>query len=78
MVIVYDPLMKKFRLNLDFSPAVEERLRRLKMKTDASSFTEVFRRALAVYELMTDYHKEGFQIILRKEDTEHIVALIPK
>jgi hypothetical protein len=41
---------KKHNLHLNLSPQAHERMQRLVVKADASSFTEVIRRALAVYE----------------------------
>jgi len=46
---------KKFRLNLDFSEEVRDRLDRLKELTDSGSNVEVIRRSLALLELVLDY-----------------------
>lgn len=74
MDYMYDPLMKKFRLNLDFSPAVEARLKRLKATTDAASFVEVIRRALATYELLVNHTYEG----IGDNDIDRILVLPSK
>ncbi len=59
---------KKFRLNLEFSPNVEEKLQRLKTKSDSASFTEVIRRSLALFDLYVEQAESGGEVIFRDSD----------
>lgn len=52
------------------TPAVAERLERLKALTDAESTTEVFRRALACYEDLATVFCAGGRIVLHPKDGE--------
>lgn len=51
--------MTKQRLNLVLPERSIERLEDLKVKTDASSVTEVIKNALMTYESLADYLSEG-------------------
>lgn len=51
--------MTKQRLNLVLPERSIERLEELKVKTDASSVTEVIKNALMTYESLADYLSEG-------------------
>ncbi len=48
------PPTPKIRLNLDITEQVRDRLLKLQQKSEASSFVEVIRRALALYEMVSD------------------------
>ena len=65
----------RFRLNLEFSEQVRDRLERLSEETD-SSLTEVVRRSLAVLELLLDEQKAGSEIISRRDDGDETKLLI--
>ena len=65
----------KTRLNLEMTVKVKENLERLREQTDAQSFTEVIRRALALYRSLLDYKNTGAQIILRTKDGDRDVFL---
>ena len=47
------------RLNIEVGPAVEDRLKVIRVRTGASSISEVIRRALAVYDDITANEAEG-------------------
>lgn len=59
---------KKFRLNLEFSPKVEERLQKLKTKSDSASVTEVIRRSIALFDLYLEQAEAGGEVIFRDRD----------
>lgn len=59
---------KKERLNLDLPEGAKLRLERLRDSTHADSLSEVVRRALAVYELVSRENIEGSKFIIRSED----------
>jgi hypothetical protein len=40
------------------------------VKSEATSLAEVFRRALAIYELVIDFQKQGGKIVLESRDGE--------
>ena len=56
------------RLTLDVPDPVRERLERLKTKSEASSVTEVVRRALAVYELLLEADVSGGSVLIAASD----------
>lgn len=65
------------RLNLDVSSAVKDTLETLQTRTDATSLTEVVRRALAFYDLATEHRSEEGQIIFRHSDgKEEVLTLL--
>ena len=51
-------------------------MERLRDETEADSLTEVIRRALAVYELLWDQRKEGWETVMRRDGTERSVLII--
>lgn len=59
---------EKVRLNLEVTPEVRARLERLKDQTDAESLTEVFRRALTIYEFIAAHYRDGGTVVLVSED----------
>ena len=67
----------RIRLNLEVSQSVRERLENLKNETEADSLTEVIRRALAVYELLWDQRKSGGKTIVRHDDVEREIIIVP-
>lgn len=65
------------RLNLDVSSAVKDTLETLQARTDATSLTEVVRRALAFYDLATEHSSEQGDIVFRHSDgTEEVLKLL--
>jgi len=60
---------RKRRLQMDISQAAYDRLNRLKDMTDASSFAEVFRNALKLYQLVAEARLQGKNLALQDPDT---------
>ena len=56
------------RLSLDVSPKVREQLDHLEARTEAGSITEVIRRALSLYDLVTEHQMEGGKLVFRHAD----------
>lgn len=63
-------LKKRVRINLEIDSDVREAMAELQQKSGATSVTEVIRRALAVYDLITDHTMHGGKLILRNSDGE--------
>ena len=59
---------KKVRLNLEFTQAVKENLTDLQHRSGSSTLNEVFRKSLALYDLVTTHAKRGGVFILRHKD----------
>ena len=59
---------KTERLNLRISPNEAAKLKALVAQTDASSSTEVIRRALAVYEHLWQAKDAKKEVVIRDED----------
>ena len=69
---------RSVRLNLEIKPQVRKRLDRLRDNTDAETITEVFRRALAVYETLIELSSGASKIVIRQSDGSEIdLILIP-
>ena len=58
----------RVRLHLAVTKDVKRRLDRLLKATDAESLTEVFRRALTVYDDVVTTYNDGGDVILRDSD----------
>ncbi|HUJ48284.1 MAG TPA: ribbon-helix-helix protein, CopG family [Rhizomicrobium sp.] len=56
------------RVQLEMPPQAMDRLTRLKEKTEASSYAEVIRNALRVFEALMDEHEKGAEFQLRQPD----------
>lgn len=56
------------RLNLWLTPNVKQRLESLQARTKAESFTDVFRAALAVYELLIEHIEKGGKLTITDPD----------
>lgn len=55
----------KNRVQLDFPPRSMERLNALKVKTEASSYAEVVKNALRLYEALIEETEAGKQFLIR-------------
>jgi len=64
------------RLSLDVSPKVREQLTDLEARTEAGSITEVIRRALSLYDLVTEHQGEGGKLVFRHVDGEEEVLKV--
>ncbi len=62
----------KVRVQLDFAPRSMERLNALKEKTESSSYAEVVKNALKLYEGMIEEVESGKQLMVR--DANGVVA----
>ena len=63
-----DAKTKKNRVQLDFAPRAMERLNTLKEKTEASSYAEVVKNALRLYEALIEEGESGKQFLIRDAD----------
>jgi len=59
---------QRHRIQFDFSANMMERLDRLKQSVDASSYAEVVRDAIRVYEWFLEQRKDGNRFLLLKKD----------
>lgn len=62
-----DRKVKKDRVQLDFAPRSMARLNALKAKTEASSYAEVVKNALRLYEALIEEAESGKQFLIRDE-----------
>ena len=60
--------VQKNRVQLDFAPRSMERLNALKLKTEASSYAEVVKHALQLYEALIEETESGKQLLTRDKD----------
>ena len=68
---------ERVRLNLELSRQVYDQMQTLQKRSDAASLTEVIRRALALYDAITEHLSEDGRIIFRhKNGSEENVKLI--
>ena len=58
---------KKNRVQLDFAPKAMERLNALKAKTEATSYAEVVKNALRLYEALIEETESGKQFLIKDE-----------
>jgi hypothetical protein len=57
------------RIQFEFSPDALERLNKMRELTEASSYAELVRNALRVYEWFVEQDRAGFDIGLVKDET---------
>ena len=60
--------VRKNRVQLDFPPRAMERLNTLKVKTEASSYAEVVKNALRLYEALIEEDESGKQFLTRDKN----------
>ena len=58
---------KKNRVQLDFAPKAMERLNVLKAKTEATSYAEVVKNALRLYEALIEETEAGKQFLIKDD-----------
>jgi len=58
----------KNRVQFDLPPRSMERLNALKLKTEASSYAEVVKNALRLYEALIEETESGKQFLVRDKD----------
>jgi hypothetical protein len=61
-------VLRKNRVQLDFPPRAMERLNTLKAKTEASSYAEVVKNALRLYEALIEEEESGKQFLTRDKN----------
>jgi hypothetical protein len=66
----------KKRFNLELGPATYERVQALVELTEASSLSEVLRRALEVYDQLVRAQRDGAHILLRRPQGRESERLI--
>lgn len=64
------------RVNLEVSPQVRDHIKELQKKSDATSLAEVFRKALAAYDMLLDQKASGGKIVFESKDGEREVIRI--
>ena len=67
---------KKVRINLELTPDVARRLRRLQASSQCATRTETIRKALATLEQLVSCTKDGGEVILRHSDSTEQRLLI--
>lgn len=69
--------MDKHRISLDVSPKAKQEFVKLQKKTGSHTLVELFRNAMAVYELIVDHQKAGGKVILQdKAGEQEVLRLI--
>jgi RNase P/RNase MRP subunit p30 len=69
----------KYKFNLILTEGAKEQLEVLQKRTQAASFAEVIRRALAVYDALQEHTSTGWELVLREKSgkkTEKPVLLV--
>ena len=65
------------RIQFEFSPEAFERLEKLKETSKASSYAEVVRDALRVYEWVNDEKNAGNEIgVIKGKEIVHVIKLL--
>jgi hypothetical protein len=68
---------EKVRLNLEFAPQIYDQMQEVQQRSHAASLTEVLRRSLALYDLVTEHIVDGGDIVLMnrngKQEKLHIL-----
>lgn len=69
--------MEKQRISLDVSPKAKQEFVKLQKKTGSHTLVELFRKALAVLEMIVDHQKAGGKVVLENKDgTREALRLI--
>lgn len=58
----------RIRLSLDLLPEAKDHLDVVQRKSQAATFVEVFRKALALYELVLDHQASKGKVVLENAD----------
>ncbi len=64
------------RVQLEMPPQAMERLQRLKEKIEATSYAEVIRNALRVFEALVQEHEKGAEFSLKRPSGETVAYRI--
>ena len=57
----------RIRLNLDYPSVIHQKMLIVQQRSHAASITEMLRRAVALYDLITEHISEGGEVILRND-----------
>lgn len=60
------------RIQMDLSEGSMERMKRIKETIEASSYSEVMREALKLYEFLINEHNDDSSFYIKKKDGESI------
>ena len=67
----------KVRISLDLLPEAKAQLEEVQVKSRATTILEVFRRALALYEMILDHQSSKGKVILENADgTREVLRLL--
>jgi RNase P/RNase MRP subunit p30 len=58
---------EKYKFNLILTEGAKDQLQQLQNRTQAASFAEVIRRALAIYDALQEHTSTGWELVLRKK-----------
>lgn len=64
------------RINLEVSPQVREQIKHLREQSSATTLAEVFRKSLALYEMVLDHTQDGGKLVLENENGDREVIRI--
>ena len=59
---------EKVRLNFEVTPSLRDELKELQERTKSASVTEVFRKSLALLDMVTTHVKDGGTLSLKYKD----------
>jgi len=62
-------------MNLDITPEVSVRLKKLAERSNSKTMIQLLRNALAVYEFMVDEIADGAEVVVRKNGKERKMVL---
>jgi hypothetical protein len=60
------------RVQLEMPPQAMERLQKLKDSSEATSYAEVIRNALRLYEALVEEHEKGSELSLKRANGETV------
>jgi hypothetical protein len=64
------------RINLEVSEDIRNHIRSLKVRSKAASISEVFKRSLALYDLVIDHISKGGKVVLEGPNDQREVIRI--
>lgn len=76
-MLAQDREVKRARLSLDLDPKAKAQLELVQKRTSSSSMTDVIRRSVALFDLVTEHNEQGGILIFRNKDgTEERLRLL--
>jgi hypothetical protein len=70
--------MEKTKFNLMLSPGAKDQLTSIQKRTQATSFAEVFRKALAIYDAVVMQESDWEVVLRNKRDKTEKILVIPR